>query len=185
VTEHGQVRKVDCLDSPSHEGEPPPLPAKRRRYAIHPLFPLPEGVEETKDTYAITFDRWDHEGRKERCPDRFLASELTSLAQVADRFGGGTYQFIAYDRRGAFSRWTAEKDKVRFNLPCKPLRQVEPPSGPVPAAPRPATPSREGELIHQTVGRLLHQLDFSLQADRKTHEGADHPDRDGCRRGSG
>src|SRR3954468_20117285 len=29
-----------------------------------------------------------------------------------------------------------------------------------------------------TVGRLLHQLHFSLQADRKTHEGANHPDRD-------
>ena len=33
-------------------------------------------------------------------------------------------------------------------------------------------------VSHQTVGRRLHQLDFSLQADRKTHEGADHPDRD-------
>jgi transposase len=33
-------------------------------------------------------------------------------------------------------------------------------------------------ISHQTVGRLLHQLDFSLQAVRKTHEGADHPDRD-------
>jgi len=33
-------------------------------------------------------------------------------------------------------------------------------------------------VSHQTVGRLLHQLDFSLQADRKTHEGEGHPDRD-------
>jgi hypothetical protein len=147
VTEHGQAKKVDCLDHALREGAPPPLPAKRRRYAIHPLFPLPEGVEETQEIYAITFDRWDHQGRKERCPDRFLASELTSLAQVVDRFGGGTYQFIAFDRRGAFSRWTAEKDKVRFGLPCKPLRQVEPQSGPVPAAPRAAPPNRESDLI--------------------------------------
>jgi hypothetical protein len=33
-------------------------------------------------------------------------------------------------------------------------------------------------VSHDTVGRLLHQLDFSLQALRKTREGADHPDRD-------
>jgi transposase len=33
-------------------------------------------------------------------------------------------------------------------------------------------------VSHQTVGRLLHQLHFSLQAVRKTHEGAGHPDRD-------
>jgi transposase len=36
-----------------------------------------------------------------------------------------------------------------------------------------------GHAVSQdTVGRLLHQLDFSLQALRKTREGADHPDRD-------
>jgi hypothetical protein len=38
--------------------------------------------------------------------------------------------------------------------------------------------ARGHAVSHQTVGRLLHQLQFSLQADRKTHEGADHPDRD-------
>jgi transposase len=36
-----------------------------------------------------------------------------------------------------------------------------------------------GHVVSQdTVGRLLQQLDFSLQALRKTREGADHPDRD-------
>jgi len=38
--------------------------------------------------------------------------------------------------------------------------------------------ARGHAVSHQTVGRLLHGLDFSLQAARKTHEGADHPDRD-------
>jgi transposase len=38
--------------------------------------------------------------------------------------------------------------------------------------------ARGHAVSHQTVGRLLHQLDFSLQAARKTHEGANHPDRD-------
>ena len=38
--------------------------------------------------------------------------------------------------------------------------------------------ARGHAVSRHTVGRLLHQLHFSLQADRKTHEGADHPDRD-------
>jgi len=65
------------------EGEPPPLPVETsRHHPTHPLFPLPEGVRETKEIYEITFDRWNDKGVKERCPDRFKASELTSLAQV-------------------------------------------------------------------------------------------------------
>jgi transposase len=38
--------------------------------------------------------------------------------------------------------------------------------------------ARGHAVSRYTVGRLLHQLHFSLQANRKTHEGADHPDRD-------
>ena len=34
------------------------------------------------------------------------------------------------------------------------------------------------DLSHQTVGRLLVDLGYSLQANRKTEEGKDHPDRD-------
>src|SRR5229473_6333847 len=38
---------------------------------------------------------------------------------------------------------------------------------------------RQGHQVsHQTVAELLHALDYSLQATRKTKEGADHPDRD-------
>jgi len=33
-------------------------------------------------------------------------------------------------------------------------------------------------VSHMTVSRLLNKLGYSLQANRKTHEGADHPDRD-------
>ena len=33
------------------------------------------------------------------------------------------------------------------------------------------------EVSHQTVGRLLDELGYSLQANRKTEEGKDHPDR--------
>ena len=31
---------------------------------------------------------------------------------------------------------------------------------------------------HTLVGELLHELDYSLQANRKTREGSSHPDRD-------
>ena len=34
------------------------------------------------------------------------------------------------------------------------------------------------DLSHQTVGRMLVELGYSLQANRKTEEGKDHPDRD-------
>jgi len=38
--------------------------------------------------------------------------------------------------------------------------------------------ARGHAVSRHTVGRLLGKLHFSLQSDRKTHEGADHPDRD-------
>lgn len=34
------------------------------------------------------------------------------------------------------------------------------------------------QISHQTVADLLHEADYSLQANRKTLEGNDHPDRD-------
>jgi hypothetical protein len=34
------------------------------------------------------------------------------------------------------------------------------------------------EVSYRTVARLLHELGYSLQANRKTKEGAQHPDRD-------
>ncbi|HET8851622.1 MAG TPA: ISAzo13 family transposase [Ktedonobacteraceae bacterium] len=39
--------------------------------------------------------------------------------------------------------------------------------------------SQQGHHVsHQLVSELLHELGYSLQANRKTHEGGDHPDRD-------
>jgi len=39
--------------------------------------------------------------------------------------------------------------------------------------------ARQGHQVsHQLVRELLHELGYSLQANRKTHEGGDHPDRD-------
>lgn len=39
--------------------------------------------------------------------------------------------------------------------------------------------NRQGHAIsHQTVAELLHQMDYSLQSNRKTREGTNHPDRD-------
>ena len=141
------------------EGEPPPLPTEpARQYPTHPLFPLAEGVRETKEIHEITFDRWNEKGLKERCPDRFSSSELTSLAHVVDMFGGGTYQFIAFDSRGNFSRWTPEKEKIRVDLPSKPFRQIERAEAPTqeihqqPARPT-ASPTADymGVLMQQSI----------------------------------
>jgi transposase len=38
--------------------------------------------------------------------------------------------------------------------------------------------ARGHTISHDTVGRLLEEMDYSLQANRKTREGKDHPDRD-------
>jgi hypothetical protein len=37
---------------------------------------------------------------------------------------------------------------------------------------------RKHPISHVKVGQLLHEQDYSLQSNRKTEEGADHPDRD-------
>jgi hypothetical protein len=38
--------------------------------------------------------------------------------------------------------------------------------------------ARDHPVSHETVAQLLRQMNYSLQGDRKTEEGADHPDRD-------
>jgi len=38
--------------------------------------------------------------------------------------------------------------------------------------------ARRHPVSHEKVAQLLHQLDYSLQSNRKTEEGNDHPDRD-------
>ena len=155
--------KHDDLDL--RVGEPPPLPAEAtQHYPIHPLFPLPEGVRETKEIHEISFDRWNDRGVKERCPDRFPASDLTSLAQVVEQFGGGTYQFIAFDSRGNFSRWTPEREKVRINLRSKPFRQIERVE-----APRESQPSRPS----QPMPEQNEYLALLVQQMTAAHERAD------------
>ena len=147
--------KHDDLDL--RVGEPPPLPAEAtQHYPIHPLFPLPEGVRETKEIHEISFDRWNDRGVKERCPDRFPASDLTSLAQVVEQFGGGTYQFIAFDSRGNFSRWTPEREKVRINLRSKPFRQIE--RVEVPRESQPSRPSQPMPEQNEYLALLVQQM---------------------------
>ena len=41
-----------------------------------------------------------------------------------------------------------------------------------------ALTARHHPVSHTTVGHLLHELGYSLQGNRKTEEGRDHPDRD-------
>jgi hypothetical protein len=126
---------------------------------------LPEGVRETKEIHEITFDRWNDRGVKERCPERFEASDLTSLAQVVDQFGGGTYQFIAFDSRGNFSRWTPEREKVRINLRSKPFRPVERVEAPHES--QPSRPSQPMPQQNEYLALLVQQMTAAQErADR-------------------
>ena len=38
-------------------------------------------------------------------------------------------------------------------------------------------------VSHTVVGKLLHQFDYSLQGNRKTREGQQHPDQEAQRKG--
>jgi len=46
------------------------------------------------------------------------------------------------------------------------------------------TPARGHHTSHRMVAELLHAMDYSLQANRKTLEGSSHPDRRGVLDGS-
>ena len=100
---------------------------------------------------------------KERCPDRFSSSELTSLAHVVDIFGGGTYQFIAFDSRGNFSRWTPENEKIRIHLPSKPFRQIE----------RAETPPQEIQPARPMASRTADSMGLLMQQSIAAQERAD------------
>jgi len=162
------------------EGEPAPLPEEPKTYPIHPLFPLPEGQKEDKEIYYISFDRWDHKGVKERCPDRLLAAEIQSFGQIIDMFGGGTYQFISFDSKGNFARWSSGHDKLHSSLPCKPLRQQEraqvyeePPPPQAPAPPPPQQP-QQNDMIALVMQQMMASQE---RAERAAQASSDKFDR--------
>lgn len=91
----------------------------------HPLFLPREEDDEPKEVVKIHVTR--HEGgRQVWCPRLFEASELQSLEDIFEMFGGGHYELIARDSRSKMS------DRRRYELPGK--------SRPLTGEPEPAAP---------------------------------------------
>ncbi len=89
------------------------------------------------------------------------------------RPGGGRRSLISHDP-GLLGRLEGLVDPLSRGDPESPLRWTVKSSRSLAAELSAAGAS----ISHVKVGQLLHQMDFSLQGNRKTVEGSDHPDRD-------
>jgi len=99
--------------------------------------------------------------------------ELPLPAGRVRRPGGGRRSLVSHDP-GLLGRLEGLVDPLSRGDPEAPLRWTVKSSRTL-AAELGAT----GRAIsHVKVAQLLHQMDFSLQGNRKIEEGADHPDRD-------
>lgn len=90
----------------------------------HPLFPRAE-TETGPDRRRfdiIHIQRYKSDGSREICPKSWRGSELRSLEQIVEAYGGGTYQFIA--QCGRTFRYQAFSDKVFLGGPSKPFGEV-------------------------------------------------------------
>ena len=89
------------------------------------------------------------------------------------RPGGGRKPLVGHDP-GLLRDLEALVDPVTRGDPMSPLRWTCKSAAKLAAGLR----SRGHTVSERTVNRLLHDLGYSLQANRKTTEGKDHPDRD-------
>lgn len=106
-----------------------------------------QGIADLKDPTALAFGRVRKEGGGRKRAIDKDASLKTDLQSLLESTTRGDPQ--------AALRWT-----------CKSVRQLT------------AELKRMGhEVSHQVVADLLHELGYSLQANRKTKEGSHHPDR--------
>ena len=107
-----------------------------------------QGIAELKD--PTTLAAWTHPQRRRRAQEEPVekdASLKTDLESLLESTTRGDPE--------AALRWT-----------CKSVRQLT------------AELKRmKHQVSHQVVADLLHELGYSLQANRKTKEGSDHPDR--------
>jgi hypothetical protein len=130
---------------------PPPLHP-------HPLFEAEEPGGEAPIVMAIHVTRWDRDGKQRFFPTKFAADTLTDLSQVADNFGGGAYELIAYGPGGC----TARRRYTLDGRP-KPLWIGEEDSAPAPtaAAPFAAAPAPTGQSIDSNL--LLAMLNMQAE----------------------
>jgi hypothetical protein len=125
----------------------------------HPLFPYDnEDEDDTRDISWIHVTRFERTGQT-YAPRLFGADELTSLEEVQQQFGGGSYELIA--RSEDRSRITARK---RYTLPGTPLPLAESIAEP---SPGPAVPAgRPGPALDSNGGLLMAFLQMSAESNR-------------------
>lgn len=116
----------------------------------HPLFEDPaEGKDEPPIVYKIFITRWDN-GKQKWLPHEFAAGELTDLATIAQTFGGGMYELLAYGPGGATARRRITLDGRSKPLTLEVAAGDEDPgpvAAPPPFAPSPAPGGMDGTLL--------------------------------------
>ncbi|MDC3988714.1 hypothetical protein [Polyangium jinanense] len=140
------ARILSNMGEPESEGGLDAADLQGTEWGGHPLFPRPE-TETGPDRRRfdiIQVQRYRADGTREICPKSWKGSELRSLEQIVDAYGGGTYQFTA--QCGRTFRFQAFSDKVHLPGPSRPFVEMRlPPPEPTPepapvAAPPPAAP---------------------------------------------
>lgn len=111
-------------------------------------------------------------GIRELRADRPLAAPGATPAERVRRPGGGRWPVIQHDPavvqalEALVEPTTRGDPQSPLRWTCKSTRRLA------------AELQRQGHVLsHQTVALLLHALGYSLQGNRKTREGASHPDR--------
>jgi len=130
----------------------------------HPLFPRPEteyGPDPRKFD-NIHIHRWLPDGTKESCPKVWKGSQLRSLEQVVDMYGGEcTYRFIA--QCGKTHRFQAYSDMIPVAGPArKPFHNETKRVGETPA------PAQQPQPQPQQAGLDMTML-FKFMLEREAH----------------
>src|SRR2546430_1289455 len=99
-------------------------------------------------------------------PQQDLHPERVRLPGAGRPFLGDTDPTLVRDLEALVEPTTRGDPQTPLRWTCKSTRKLA------------EELQRRGHHVsHQTVAALLHDLDYSLQANRKTREGASHPDR--------
>jgi len=125
----------------------------------HPLFPV-EGDEEIPEINTVIVTRLNRtSGKYEYCRRDFPATALTSLDELYESFGGGTYRLFGRGRQpgNPDSRPNARiRAQADYDLPgpSKPLNEDEPSGSPRAVGPAPVAPPA-GDLGLGQAGGIL------------------------------
>ncbi len=125
----------------------------------HPLFPSLSPDEEAPEVEYIHVTRFSADGPAKWHHRRFAAEELTELSQIAETFGGGVYELIAYAGGGISARRRYRLDgKPRPLNPEEPVGDDEDAGAVPPIVAPPAPPS---DLTAQMLQLLIGMMQAS------------------------